>query len=100
MESRMSYIDFRATLSHAAPPQELSALLRALWLDQRGDFAGAHGIAQDIKTADAARVHAYLHRKEGDLPNARYWYARAGCEAASGELEKEWEALVRQLLVT
>jgi hypothetical protein len=94
----MNYIDFRATLSAAAPPAELSDLLRALWLDKQGDFAGAHGIAQDIKGADAARVHAYLHRKEGDLPNARYWYGRAGCEAESGELEAEWEALVRHLL--
>lgn len=42
-------------------------------------------------------MHAYLHRKEGDLANARYWYARAARPPATGVLEAEWEALVREL---
>ncbi len=42
-------------------------------------------------------MHAYLHRKEGDLSNARYWYARAGRPVAGGTLEAEWEALVHEL---
>jgi hypothetical protein len=70
-----------------------------LWLDRKGDFAGAHAIAQDVHTEDGARVHAYLHRKEGDLPNAQYWYGKAHCQAARGSLEAEWEALVRRFLV-
>ena len=94
----MDFDEFRSTLSGAAPPPGLSSLLRALWLDGRGDFDGAHGIAQDVDTSDGARVHAYLHRKEGDLSNAGYWYRRAGCPVEAGSLDAEWEALVRRLL--
>jgi len=94
----MNYADFEASLAGSAPPEGLSELLRALWLDAKGDFDGAHGIAQEVETAEGARVHAYLHRKEGDADNARYWYRRAGCAAASGSLREEWEALVRRQL--
>jgi hypothetical protein len=96
--ARMDFTDFTATLARDTPPVTLTDLLRALWLDRKGDFAGAHGIAQNVDNEDGARVHAYLHRKEGDLPNARYWYTRAGCPAAQGSLDTEWEALVRRLL--
>ena len=46
----------------------------------------------------AAHVHAYLHRVEGDLGNARYWYRRAGVAAASGELAAERLQLAAGLL--
>ena len=94
----MNYADFEASLAGSAPPEGLGELLRALWLDGKGDFDGAHGIAQEVDTAEGARVHAYLHRKEGDASNAQYWYRRAGCAAQSGSLRDEWEALVRRLL--
>lgn len=94
----MDFDDFTATLGLAAPPAALTASLRALWLDKQGDFTGAHAIAQGIDTDDGARVHAYLHRKEGDLPNAQYWYRRARCPAQRGSLDEEWEALVRRFL--
>jgi len=45
-----------------------------------------------------AAVHAYLHRKEGDLSNAGYWYARAGRAMPVGTLEAEWRALAEELL--
>jgi len=70
-------------------------LLRALWYDYKGDWNKAHTIAQDISTREAARVHAYLHRKEGDEFNALYWYNRAGVMQYRGTLEDEWEDLVR-----
>jgi hypothetical protein len=94
----MDFNAFQATLAADRPPPGISELLRALWLDARGDFDAAHAIAQDVDTPDGARVHAYLHRKEGDLPNARYWYRAAGAPAASGSLASEWEALARHLL--
>lgn len=93
----MKLADFRATLEASTPPRSLSPLLRALWLDAKGDFDGAHAIAQDTGGKGAAHVHAYLHRKEGDIPNAHYWYQRAGVPAASGPLVLEWEQLVEQL---
>ena len=57
---------------------EISELLRALQLDKDGDWDRAHGIAQSVSSQNGSRVHAYLHRKEGDLANASYWYSRAG----------------------
>lgn len=96
--SSMEFGDFVASLAAGAAPERATGLLRALWLDARGDFDGAHGIAQVIDTRDGARVHAYLHRKEGDLPNARYWYGRAGQPVEVGSLGAEWEKLVRHLL--
>jgi hypothetical protein len=92
----MDLDEFRLTLSGEAPPPGLSELLRALWLDMKGDFDGAHAIAQDVHTADGARLHAYLHRKEGDLSNAGYWYRRAGARVETGSLDAEWEALARR----
>jgi hypothetical protein len=94
----MDFGSFKASLSAAAPPAGTAPLLRALWLDANGDFDGAHAIAQDIDDADGALVHAYLHRKEGDLSNAGYWYRRARETPASGSLEDEWEALVQRFL--
>lgn len=94
----MDFSDFKATLSADAPPAALSELLRALWLDRKGDFAGAHGIAQEVSSAEGARVHAHLHRKEGDASNARYWYRRAGCDMPAVSLDAEWQALVEDLL--
>jgi hypothetical protein len=93
----MDYDAFTASLSADQPPPAIPELLRALWLDAKGNFDAAHAIAQDVHTSDGARVHAYLHRKEGDLPNARYWYRTAGVAAESGSLAAEWEALARHL---
>jgi hypothetical protein len=94
----MDFVSFKASLSAAAPPEGMSPLLRALWLDGKGDFAGAHAIAQDVPDTDGALVHAYLHRKEGDPSNAGYWYRRARETPAQGSLDAEWEALVRRFL--
>jgi hypothetical protein len=88
---------FRASLAGEAPPAALSAPLAALWWDAKGEWDRAHACAQDDPGSAGAAVHAYLHRKEGDLSNARYWYARAGRPAASGALAAEWEKLAREL---
>jgi len=73
--------------------------LRALWHDGHGDWERAHAIAQEDESRDGAWVHAYLHRKEGDLGNAEYWYRRAGRPVFRGELSDEWRAMVEELLV-
>ena len=86
-------VDSRTPLSADAP-----ALVRALWHDATGDWEGAHRVAQDIDTPEGAWVHAYLHRKEGDIGNAGYWYRRAGKPAASGSLDAEWQAIAEALL--
>jgi len=68
-------------------------LLRALELDKAGDWDGAHDLAQTMKDPFGSWLHAYLHRKEGDLGNAAYWYSRAGQPVAEDSLEEEWERL-------
>jgi len=82
----------------AAKEEEFSGALLALWWDGQGDWQKAHEIAQDVPGADGAWVHAYLHRKEGDVANAAYWYRRAGREAAEGDLLREWEKMVSEML--
>jgi hypothetical protein len=79
-------------------PSELPPALQALWFDKKGDWAKAHQIVQDVGDADSALVHAYLHRKEGDLSNARYWYRRAGGAEFQGRLDQEWEQIASDLL--
>ena len=89
---------FRASLNDPAPPPGLSLALQGLWWDGKGDWDRAHRCAQEQHDAIGAIVHAYLHRKEGDLANARYWYGHAGRAPATGTLEAEWVALVGELL--
>lgn len=95
----MTYEEFESSLTAAAPPAALSPYLAALWQDGKGDWDKAHQIVQDIETDTAARIHAYLHRKEPDEANARYWYRTAKRSFPAGQsLEDEWESLVRELL--
>jgi hypothetical protein len=94
----MTFEAFKKTLSLEQPPASVSAQLQAMWVEANGDWARAHRIVQDIDDADAAWVHAYLHRKEGDRDNAAYWYRRAGQRHRDQSLEEEWEHIVRTLL--
>ncbi|MDB5375047.1 MAG: hypothetical protein JWP04_3689 [Belnapia sp.] len=82
----------------AGAPPALSPPLLALWWDARGDWAAAHAAAQAGKDAESAWVHAYLHRKEGDLANAGYWYRRAGRTPPTLSLAAEWRAIAAALL--
>jgi len=49
-----------------------------LWYDATGDWNTAHEIVQAMDDTMATRIHAYLHRKQGDLWNSNYWHRRAG----------------------
>ncbi len=87
------------SLAHENCPGRLGPCLRALWYDARGDWDTAHGIVQEECSACAARIHAYLHRKEGDDWNARYWHRVAGTTfPASESLQAEWDRLLRELV--
>jgi hypothetical protein len=79
-------------------PAQLPLALQALWHDRRGDWAQAHECAQDDHSPAGSWVHAYLHRKEGDLGNARYWYRQADQPVYPGSLEEEWEHIAETLL--
>jgi hypothetical protein len=91
-------VDFKASLWDAAPAPDLAPTLAAMWWAAKGDWDKAHSIAHDEATSDGAWVHAYLHRVEGDLGNAGYWYRQAGKPDASGPLEAEWDQIVQSLL--
>jgi len=90
--------DFRESTSEAQPPAGLSPALQALWWDVKGDWHKAHERAQERDDAAGMRVHAYLHRKEGDQANAGYWYRRSGAVPAVSTLDEEWEVLARTFL--
>lgn len=94
----MSISDLKASLAEATPPANLSQPLTALWLVAKGNWEQAHSLAQQTPTADGAWVHAHIHRVEGDLDNAGYWYGRAGKPASSAALETEWDQIASALL--
>jgi hypothetical protein len=96
----VSMADFKASLSNAKPADGLKPPLVALWWAAKGDWDAAHGIVQNEDTRDAAWVHAYLHRVEGDLGNAGYWYRRAGRPVAEDTLDAEWELIASALLAS
>ena len=94
----MTIAEFTASLDQSAPPDNLAPALLSLWWAKHGDWDKAHKIAMTEGGADGAWVHAYLHRVEGDLPNANYWYRQAGRNPAAGATDKEWSAIVAVLL--
>ena len=94
----MTYEDFMASLTEAQPPAACSDLLATLWWDRKGEWDRAHRIAQEVPTVQGSAVHAYLHREEGVLWNADYWYNRAGRERPDIPIAEEWELLLGEML--
>jgi hypothetical protein len=94
----MNFESFQSSLSANAPASSMNVYLESLWYDGKNDWEKAHTIIQDIEDKTAAWIHAYLHRKEGDAGNARYWYNKAGKPVPAYSLEKEWEEIVKTLL--
>jgi len=94
----MDYTEFNSMLVQDLPPKHLSLALQALWYDAKGDWERAHDLAQEKTNEFGDWIHAYLHRKEGDLPNASYWYRRAGKSMPSVTLNEEWEIILREVL--
>lgn len=89
---------FRTSLADTAPVDTAAAPLAGLWWAAKGDWDRAHVIVQDEGSREAAWVHAYLHRIEGDLGNASYWYRQAGQPVAKDALDVEWERIATALL--
>ncbi len=96
----MTLHDFKKTLSGNEPPQNSSVHLKALWFEAKGNWDEAHLLIQDLSDKNAAWIHAYLHRKEGDIFNAEYWYNRAGKKRPDVTLSlvNEWEEIAEALL--
>jgi hypothetical protein len=94
----LDFQEFVQSLERDKPPVTTNQLLSALWQDAKGNWSSAHSIAQEVDGPMGYRVHAYLHRKEGDLSNAGYWYNRAGKARPDVDTKTEWEQLVRALI--
>jgi hypothetical protein len=96
----MTRDDFLQSISAERPPEDIPGTLASLWWDRKGDWDRAHAIAQTIATRQGSAVHAYLHREEGVLWNADYWYRRAGRRRPDLPLEDEWDGLVSEVIAT
>jgi hypothetical protein len=94
----MTPAEFNSSLAKAKPPAGLSTALAGLWWAGKDDWQKAHKLVMSDDGADCAWVHAYLHRVEGDLDNARYWYRHAHKKPATGALAAEWAAIAAALL--
>ena len=90
----MDYGDFIDSMNDFSPPSEISSELNALWLDKKRQWDAAHDLIQNLSGRGPARVHAYLHRKEGDIWNAKYWYSMAKDKMPDISLDEEWQLLV------
>jgi hypothetical protein len=94
----MDIAAFQASVGEEIPPVKAGLALQALWHAAKGDWETAHITAQEDKTVSGSWVHAYLHRVEGDLSNAGYWYRKAGRSEASSSLQAEWKEIAKALL--
>ena len=94
----MTLDDFYKSLNATEPPAGLTHAVAGLWWDGKGDWKRAHESAQQDEGVEGSWVHAYLHRKEGDIGNARYWYGQAQEPEATDSLAAEWERIVELLL--
>lgn len=98
-EVQPSFEQFTKTaIAGAGIPHAIPAPLQALWHAKAKQWETAHEIAQDIKTPTGSWIHAFLHREEGDLTNAGYWYRRAGKSLPlSLTIDQEWSFIAREI---
>jgi hypothetical protein len=94
----MQFDEFINSTKEDASPQSLSEPLQAMWYARKGDWETAHNIAQSISSELGSWIHAYLHRVEGDLSNADYWYKRAGKPQFQGSTEAEADDIINSIL--
>ena len=94
----MHLTSFHDSIKEAVPPRGIDSALLAMWHDGHGNWDKAHSMVDNLDDETACWVHAYLHRKEGDLWNADYWYRKAGRKRPDFSLQQEWETIVQSLL--
>jgi hypothetical protein len=98
LQPMQEFAEYNNSLLQSLPPDDLSVYLKALWYDAKGSWDKAHTIIQDVPGSAASWIHAYLHRKEGDIWNADYWYSKAGRKRPDVSLDEEWKSIVKALL--
>ena len=90
--------EFEESLTQQHPPKNATVYLQSLWYDAKGDWNKAHSLVDHLSDKTACRIHAYLHRVEGDKWNASYWYTKAGERMPDISLKEEWQLLVQRLM--
>jgi hypothetical protein len=95
----MTYDEFILTVENRELPAGLPLYIQALWYDAGNDWQKAHSLIDSLDDKDSCWVHAYLHRKEGDINNADYWYRRAQKQRPSMSFEEEWKTIALELLL-
>ncbi len=91
-------MEFKKSIIDSFPPENISLNLKALWLEANGNWDKAHEIVQETSGIEGDRIHAYLHRREGDLSNACYWYSKIGEQLPDYSMDEEWKKLVNIFL--
>ncbi len=94
----MTYDEFILTIENDELPPQLPLYIQSLWYDAKGDWHKAHALIDSLDDKNSCLVHAYLHRKEGDLSNAGYWYRRANASLPQLSLQEEWKKITMDLL--
>ena len=95
----MNYDNFIKLTNESNPSDAISGIHLALWHAMKNNWDMAHNIVQDISTDTASWIHAYLHRVEGDLSNANYWYNRAGKKSTTESLESELNNIIKSVFI-
>ena len=95
----MQYDDFIKLTKESDPPDVLNGVHLSLWYAVKDNWDMAHNLVQDINTETAAWIHAYLHRVEGDIANADYWYNRARKDPSHESLESELSDIIKSVFL-
>ena len=95
----MQYEDFIKLTKESEPSDKLAEIHLAIWYAVKDNWDMAHKIVQDINTKTASWIHAYLHRVEGDIGNAQYWYNRAKKESSSESFETELNDIIKSVFL-
>ena len=95
LKFHMNYNTFITSIKSGFPPDELTKPELAMWHAMNDNWNSAHHTAQSIKNELGAWIHAYLHRIEGDIENANYWYKRASRLPSQNTLKDEAEEIIR-----
>ena len=93
----MQYDDFIKFTKESKPSDKLSGVHLAIWYIVKDNWDKAHNIIQDINSETASWIHAYLHRVEGDIDNAHYWYNHASKEPYAESLNSELDDIIQFL---
>lgn len=90
----MGFQEFLDTLDKQKASTSEVELLKALWYLKMDNWDKSHDIVSNCQGKAAAWIHGLLHKIEGDLWNANYWYRQAGVENPTIDREAEIDMII------